>query len=402
MQEIAIDKTGFDRPYDPISSQGVMRFAVGTESAFDDMLNGEQAFDKMLFTSPSELTISGGVLAAPTLAVHTVAAQSGTTDEVDTIGASNNSFVLLKAKSGHAIALRHNTGNINNQGLDVTITGHRMALLFCQGGEWSIIGINRPYNISQGDDPSSARDSTQSFSPGSLWFNTTLDRVWECVDASIGAAIWKIVHPWKNGYSTRAQNNGFGPLGFTPSASLGGGSFNAVIDADGTWNRFDTAGGLNDTFYIRGEGSHNEFRPAYSPELQFLVKMDSTITNVRIWIGAFSSQPTNADALAATIKAIGFRYTNGTDTGWTPVLNDGTTQNAGATIGTVSADGVYKLKIRVDAANTTAYFSVNDGAETALTTNFPAIATDMGHYVQLIATTGAVRRILFGRLEVNW
>ncbi len=40
-------------------------------------------------------------------------------------------------------------------------------------------------------DPTTSNDSTQGFAAGSLWQNTTTLQVWQCVSASVCAAVWQ-------------------------------------------------------------------------------------------------------------------------------------------------------------------------------------------------------------------
>ena len=64
----------------------------------------------------SEVTISGGV-ATVTQACHTIAPQTGSADDLDTItGVNAGGFVLIAPKSGKIITIKHNTGNIWLQG----------------------------------------------------------------------------------------------------------------------------------------------------------------------------------------------------------------------------------------------------------------------------------------------
>lgn len=45
-------------------------------------------------------------------------------------------------------------------------------------------------NLSATTDPTTSNDNTQGYSVGSFWINVSLDRIYQCVDASTGAAIW--------------------------------------------------------------------------------------------------------------------------------------------------------------------------------------------------------------------
>lgn len=402
MQTVATDKNAFDRPYDPISASGMLRHAVDTDANFNDMLNGVQPFDRMLNSPSTELAITADTLAAPTLQAHTVAAESGTSDVLSTIPARNNTILFLKAKAGHTIALSVGTGNISS-GIDVSLSGNRMAKLVCQGGQWGIVGMNRPKSntILVTTDPGSSADALAGYSVGSLWINTTLGRAWECVDSTSGAAIWKLISPWKNNFELHADGIGAIQGVGTLTSEVGSGSRSVSTDNDNPWATLNTNTGLTDLFYFASASA--AARAAYDPLIEIYVKTVATIVDRRFWIGLFSTAPNDADALTAATKAIAWRYSAGVDAGWTPILNDGTTQTAGTTIGTVAVSTVYKLRIRIASAGTpTAYFSVNDGAEQAVTTNFPAIATDLGVYIAIGNQTAAAHVLNFGRAFVGW
>jgi hypothetical protein len=45
-------------------------------------------------------------------------------------------------------------------------------------------------NMSATTDPGAANDMTQGYLPGSVWFNTTNQRWWDCVSNATGAAVW--------------------------------------------------------------------------------------------------------------------------------------------------------------------------------------------------------------------
>jgi hypothetical protein len=110
------------------------------ETALEDYLNGIQAKERTLYIAPTILTISGGVITT-TLDVHTVAAESGTADDLDTITAANNKRVRLKADTGDTITIKHGTGNITTlSGQDVAISGSEIVELFCLGSQWCVIG----------------------------------------------------------------------------------------------------------------------------------------------------------------------------------------------------------------------------------------------------------------------
>lgn len=413
---VATTKTGFDATTDPVASATQMTFANSVDTLLNNILNGAQAFDKQLFSSAESVSIANGVMAVngvaytPTQAQVSVSAESGTNDTLTTIRASNNRFLVLKAAAGMAITVTANgTGNITSlDGGSIVLTGHAAALLWCQNSQWSLLttsGLAGNVVLNQVAgivDPTPAQDTTNGYSPGSLWINTPLDRAWINSDASAGLALWKVITPPKNIWEIRASG----------AAALGVGIANPTVantplstnDATNTFVTMpSTAGAGNLAGLITA--SFNLIRPSHDPTLEWIIKTGSDISNIRLWIGLVDAEITNVDTLAAGREFIGFRFSTGVpDVGWQPVLNDGTTQNAAAAeIGTVAVDTVYKLRIRIVSGGTpTAYFSVNDSAEVAVQTNFPAIATELGMICRVIPVAASIRNLLFSRAEVAW
>jgi len=56
-------------------------------------------------------------------------------------------------------------------------------------------------------DPTANDDSTDGYTIGSVWVNTSTDRIWICVDATATAAIWNVV---PNGGEVQLQTIGSG------------------------------------------------------------------------------------------------------------------------------------------------------------------------------------------------
>ena len=58
-------------------------------------------------------------------------------------------------------------------------------------GGWTLAGITQARNnLAASADPGATNDNTQDFAPGSLWMNTTNNRLWSCQSAGTGAAVW--------------------------------------------------------------------------------------------------------------------------------------------------------------------------------------------------------------------
>jgi hypothetical protein len=404
---VATTKTGFNQTTDGVESATMMDYANSVDNLLNNILNGAQAFDRQLFSDADGMAIVNGVLGVPTQALVTVSAESGTSDILLTIGASNNRFVVLKAATGHTIAVAGTgAGNIVSvDGGSPTISGDSAALLWCHNSQWSIIGSvgsSLLNNLTATVDPTPAEDVGDGYAVGSLWANTSGDRAFTLVDSSSGLAIWKRMTPPKNRWGIKAANTsalGIGISGVTMA--------NSPANANDSTNTFIT---LPTTAVIGNLGGFitttlNLIRPSFDPTIEIYVKTSADLTAQRDWIGLVDAEITNVDTLAATREFIGFRYSSvAADPGWMPVLNDGTTQNVGSVLGgAITVSTVYKLKIRIVSGGTpTAYFSVNDGAEQAMTTNFPAIATDMGAICRCIATTAAIRSFSFSTFDAQW
>lgn len=400
MQQVALEKAGFATPVTPISSQGMERFATSIEDVFESMLNGDQDFDRMLFSAATELAITSGNLASPTQTLHTVAAETGTTDDLTSIPAVNDSYLLLKAKTGHNIALRSGVSDINVPGtVNLSLSGNKVVLLYCRDGQWSTIGWTQPLaNISASRDPGSSDDAAAGYSTDSIWINTTLDRAWVCLDATTGTALWKLITPYINRFGGRSFGATLRAIGCTFTSP--GGTASANDDADVYTQSNDSTSGS-----VAGWAAivFNQLRLDHNVIAEFYIKTGSDVSSIRYWVGLASADATDVDTLAAGTKFVGFRFsTVAGDAGWRPVLNNGSSQSVGTAIGSVAASTAYKLRIRVDSANAQAYFSVNDSAEQLLATNFPTVTNEMGIIIDVMSQVVGARNILVASFEVGW
>ena len=95
------------------------------------------------------LTIATGVVTM-TQGFHTIAAETGTTDDLDTINLSASlssdlgtyrPVLYLIADSGDTITIKHGTGNIVlNAAGDFSLTDAKMLMLFYDGTNWHDLG----------------------------------------------------------------------------------------------------------------------------------------------------------------------------------------------------------------------------------------------------------------------
>jgi len=412
---VATTKTGFDNTTDPVASAGMMTYAGSVDNLINNILNGNQAFDKQLFTASATMQIDGvstQAIGVPTQALINVTppgvASSGF---LKTIGVSNNRFVILKATSGKAIVIdARGTGNITSvDGGYLSLSGNAMALLFCHNSQWALIGSTNissngltPFNnFAATTDPTPADDVGDAYGVGSKWVNVSADRAWINIDSTSTLAIWKQITPPKNRWGVRAANAAAVGVGIAAPTVA-----NSPANANDASNTFITLPTTAAAGNIAGwiTTSFNLIRPAHDPIVEVIIKTSSDLTSQRDWIGLVDADITNVDTLAAGREFIGFRYSSvAVDPGWMPVLHDGTTQNVGTAMGgAIQASTVYKLRFRVVSALSTVYFSVNDSAEQAMTTNFPAAATDMGAICRCIAVAASIRNYAFASFDAAW
>lgn len=410
---VSADKSGINQTTDAVSSANMMLFANDVDNIINNILNGIQAADKLLFSAADTEQIVGGVVGVPTKALMTYSAETGTADILNTIGVSNLRFLVIKPASGHSITINGTgSGNITSaDGNSVILTGDRAALLFCHNSQWGMIGSaggtvgSAPlHQLGSAVDPTPGEDSGDGYGVGSQWINTTADRAFINVDATATLAIWKRTTQPKNKWGVRAANASPLAVGIA-NPTLANAGANANDSSNSFMTLVTTAAAGNLGGWITA--SFNLIRPSHDPTFEILVKTGAAadLANQRLWIGLVDAEITNVDTLAAGREFIGFRYSSvAADPGWMPVLNDGTTQSVGTVLGgAIAAATVYKLRVRVVSGGTpTAYFSVNDGAEQAMTANFPPIATDLGAIVRNIAVTAVIRTVNFSTFDLQW
>lgn len=100
----------------------------------------------------TQLTISSGTVTVTT-DYHTLAAETGTTDTLDTItAASARQLLLIMASSGDTITVSHETGNISlNDGENIALSGDIGLLLFWDGAAWTDVAV-APAGVSELND----------------------------------------------------------------------------------------------------------------------------------------------------------------------------------------------------------------------------------------------------------
>lgn len=131
-------------------------------------------------------------------------------------------------------------------------------------------------------------------------------------------------------------------------------------------------------------------------DVTIYIRTGANILSSRWWVGLSSAAIGNGDTAAQ--RTIGFRYsTNVPDGGWVGVMYDGTTQSVSGTIASIATGTNYKMRIRGDGASN-AFFSINGGAETQMSSNYPSGATRVGETAHVYNIDSTARAIEFKRL----
>ncbi len=170
-------------------------------------------------------------------------------------------------------------------------------------------------------------------------------------------------------------------------------------DTDSTYINFATTAAIGNIAGLIST-TFNLVRPNYDPTFIAVIRTGADITNLRLFVGLFATAPTNADN--PPNNSICFRYSApAADGGWRGICRDAAAQTVSAQIGAnLAANTRYVLKFRKEAS--TVYFSVDNGSETAVATNLPAGATDLGMAVRVIATVAAIKNLKLSRLHCDF
>lgn len=126
-------------PFTSPGNSSVINIPLGQlDATIGDILAGVYQFSNLLFTNAQTVQLdSSGVLPVPTQLAYIVESFSGNRDELDNIPSNNNSYLLLKAASGHEIVINSNVVGANN--LEVILTENDIVALYCQNSQWYIL-----------------------------------------------------------------------------------------------------------------------------------------------------------------------------------------------------------------------------------------------------------------------
>ena len=123
-------------------STGTTLAADGDVSTDGDLVvGGDVNLDGCLILSSENHTISTGAITVSASLV-TINAESGSTDDLDTINGGATGYVLFLRPSGSVtITLKHGTGNINcPNGSDLALQYQRAIMLY-DAAQWHVLAV---------------------------------------------------------------------------------------------------------------------------------------------------------------------------------------------------------------------------------------------------------------------
>lgn len=227
-------------------------------------------------------------------------------------------------------------------------------------GTWSVI----KHNLAAAVDPADTDDGPDGgYSVGSLWINTTDDRIWQCVDSTDDAAIWQPLGP-------------------------------ALIDdtaGDGTTNRAYSADKIIDTYMPFSGGAFTSFptTPSSAPTTDYQVANKKYVDDTVGSQGTMAAQDaSNVEITGGSISGVTMDFGTLSDNGY-----KGTTYEITAG----EALTAYQLVASRDASGTTKAFKYdNDDADKALKPYGIAVASADADAAATILLTGLVRNSGWG------
>lgn len=336
-------------------SDAVSDVATLTTSV-NNLIAGATGFTQLNLSTSTTLTISSGVITV-TRSRHLVDTEaSASYDDLDTIngGSAGDVLVLQPLTSARVVVVKHGTGNIFLNGLDVHLDNPRKALtLLYDGTQWVLAG-HPP----------------------------------ERIDRKIMRIIF-------------SEASAF-PVGHAALTSAG--TLTNVLEADGAYTQYASAATSASTAGVVSSTS-TLFQPRHNPSLTVWLRTSTNISAIRWFIGIHTGGIYAAgDNLPSTgISAVVFRYsTIAGDTGWRPVTSNGTTQTVHAQLGgNIATSTAYKLQVSI--INGVAYFVVNDSSYFSTALTMPASTASFGWNVHLRTEEAVAKNVLYKQilLETN-
>lgn len=176
----------------------------------------------------------------------------------------------------------------------------------------------------------------------------------------------------------------------SPAISASSSTF--AVDADGPWVRIDSA-----TPAPASISNYTLLRRDWDPEATFRVKTGEDVSQMRLWVGLFSEDPSPVDYTNG-IYGLAFRFsTSAGDTTWALCYSSGLGAACVPSSVTVAANTAYTLSIVVRSSSSSCMGYVDDVPVGPI--NCPSASVTMGYTVSLKALSGS-RSLNFGRLTL--
>ena len=203
---------------------------------------------------------------------------------------------------------------------------------------------------------------------------------------------------WWRGTAVADESMGLGHVymnGLPAYIAASGASYNS---SQLGWGATRTTGAVSGNAEGVAEPAGSGIQTLFGPTTDFLIRTGADISNMRIWCMLVNTATNNSDSLGgAAGSGVGFRYsTVAGDGGWVGVTRDGATQTVSAAVASIAASTNYRLRIRIPEI-TSAFFSVNGGAEVEVSANLPATNISLRWRVVVVTQTGATRDLTYFR-----
>ena len=172
------------------------------------------------------------------------------------------------------------------------------------------IYVSTKHNFAATTNPGTGDDSGDGYSVGSHWYNVTLDLAWYCIDATLTAAIWKLVDPIRTLASSAVQVSHTGNTDETilatvtvPGGAMGTNGLIRIVSQfsyTGTNTKTSRArfGGIGGTLYLARANTTN----IQSVHERFIFNRNSASSQVGMPSGTGTTYGDSGSALATSAQ----------------------------------------------------------------------------------------------------
>lgn len=356
------------------------------DSAISALIAGAGGLDVLrLIAQTAEMVGSEAARAASLLTIKAPSPATAATLTKLT-GGSNGDLVLLTAHTGHAITIEHGAGadtfSLNMLGSAAgkrTLTDKTFLLFVRVGAQWWEVPTSLELASYAGSASAGARPLRAVLPSRALTWTPNGSNAHLHVTPGMAHRQW---------FSIRGVGTALVPVA-APAPTVQG-TASSSSDSDGDWITLTSGATAGNAGGFSGDSGQTRYR--LNPVFDTVIKTNN-ITNVRIWIGLFTTAPGNVDAY--NNGSIGFRFsTVAGDVNWQGVIYGSSTLTLYDTGVPVLANTKYKLGTREYEDGM--YFTVNDVPVAPFTIPGGADAiTSLMPVVRVVTTTANARTIWF-------